>query len=311
MRDQEVDPDLNNVAKNIATIWQRSSHSTNVDGVMAIDPVFIQALVKLNGNVQIPNGPLLTGDNTAQFLLNDIYKDVDTAYQDEYFQYVASNVIDATFKNLNVSKLMSIAKLISQMADGRHVSFVSFHEDENKVFSDIGLANGVPSDEERPEFGMYFDQLNFSKMDWYLHRNTRIIRTSCNQDGSQTYHVTVTLENILPYEDYANGPTCILGGGDLRGHSVDKILFYAPAGGSVSNLTVGGSAQIDDPQQGNFRGNSIIYTVANIAYGQNATFDIDMTTSPKAKGDLKLDQTPMGWVETGVEYEKPSYEIKE
>ena len=119
------------------------------------------------------------------------------------------------------------------------------------------------------------------------------------------------MENILPYEDYANGPTCILGGGDLRGHSVDKILFYAPAGGSVSNLTVGGSAQIDDPQQGNFRGNSIIYTVANIAYGQNATFDIDMTTSPKAKGDLKLDQTPMGWVETGVEYEKPSYEIKE
>jgi hypothetical protein len=36
-----------------------------------------------------------------------------------------------------------------------------------------------------------------------------------------------------------------------------------------------------------------------------------MTTSPKAKEDLKLDQTPMGWVETGIEYEKPSYEIKE
>lgn len=310
IRDQEVDPDFNNVAKNIATIWQRSSHSTNVDGVMSIDPVFIQALVKLNGNVQIPDGPLLTGDNTAQFLLNDIYKDVDTAYQDEYFQYVASNVIDATFKNLDVSKLMSIAKLVSPMADGRHVSFVSFHEDENKVLSDIGLTNGIPSDEEKPEFGMYFNQLNFSKMDWYLHRNTRITRTSCNQDGSQTYHVTVTLENVLPYEDYTNGPAYILGGGDLRGHSIDKILFYAPAGGSISNLTVGGSAQIDNPKWGDFKGNSMIYTVANIAYGQNATFDFDVTTSPKAKEDLKLDQTPMGWVETGVDYGKPSCEIK-
>ena len=79
--------------------------------------MFIQELVKLNGNVQIPNGPLLTGDNTAQFLLNDIYKDVYTAYQDEYFQYVASNVMDATFKDLSINKLVSIAKLISPMAE--------------------------------------------------------------------------------------------------------------------------------------------------------------------------------------------------
>lgn len=311
IRDQEADPDFNNVAKNVATIWQQSSHSTNVDGVMAIDPVFIQELVKLNGNVQIPNGPLLTGDNTAQFLLNDIYKDVYTAYQDEYFQYVASNVMDATFKDLSINKLVSIAKLISPMAEGRHVSFVSFHEDENKAFSDMGLTNGIPSDEEKPEFGMYFNQLNASKMDWYLHRNTQITRTSCNQDGSQTYHVTVTLENALSYEDYVNGPTYILGGGDLRGHIVDKMLLYAPAGGSISNLTVGGSAQIDDPQQGDLNGNGMIYTVANIAYGQNATFDFDMTTSPKAKEDLKLDQTPMGWTVTGVDYGKAACEIKE
>lgn len=69
-------------------------------------------------------------------------------------------------------------------------------------------------------------------------------------------------------------------------------------------------AQIDNPKRGDFKGNSMIYTVANIAYGQNATFDFDVTTSPKAKEDLKLDQTPMGWVETGVDYGKPSCEIK-
>ena len=55
----------------------------------------------------------------------------------------------------------------------------------------------------------------------------------------------------------------------------------------------------------------MIYTVANIAYGQNATFDFDVTTSPKAKEDLKLDQTPMGWTVTGVDYGKAACEIKE
>lgn len=310
IRDQEADPDFNNVAKNVATIWKQSDYASNVDGVMAVDPVFIQELVKINGNVQIPNGPLLTGDNTAQFLLNGIYKDVYVAYQDEYFQYVAANVMDATFKDLNIKKLMTIVKIVSPMADGRHLNFVSFHEDEAKVLDGMGLTNGIPSNEEKPEFGMYFNQLNASKMDWYLHRNTQITRTSCNQDGSQTYHVTVNLENALPYEDYVNGSTYILGASYLRGHVVDKILLYAPAGGSISNLTVSGSAKIDDPQNGELNGKGVTYTVANIAYGQNAVFDFDVTTSPKAKEKLKLDQTPMGWMNTGVNYGKAACEIK-
>jgi len=88
------------------------------------------------------------------------------------------------------------------------------------------------------------------------------------------------------------------------------MLLYAPAGGSISNLTVGGSAQIDDPQQGDLNGNGMIYTVANIAYGQNATFDFDVTTSPKAKEDLKLDQTPMGWTNTGVSYDTKACQLQ-
>ena len=54
----------------------------------------------------------------------------------------------------------------------------------------------------------------------------------------------------------------------------------------------------------------MIYTVANIAYGQNATFDFDVTTSPKAKEDLKLDQTPMGWTNTGVSYDTKACQLQ-
>lgn len=308
LRDQEVDPDFNGVAKNMATIWQRSSHSSNVDGVMSFDPVFIQELVKLNGSVQVPDGPLLTGDNTAEFLLNGIYKDIYVSYQDQYFQYVASQVMGSTFRGMTAKKLLSIVKMISPMAEGRHFYFTSFHDDEGKAFADLGLSKSVPSDEEKPEVGVYFNELNASKMDWYLKRQTSITRTGCNEDGSRTYHVTMHLQNALPYEDYANASSYILGIGDFRGRVLDKVLLYAPAGGNISNLTIGGTAQADAPLTGTLNKHSMTHTVLNIAYGQNATLDFDVTTSPKTKEDLKLDQSPMGWAETGVDYEKPSCE---
>ena len=308
LRDQEVDPDFNGVAKNMATIWQRSSHSSNVDGVMSFDPVFIQELVKLNGSVQVPDGPLLTGDNSDEFLLNGIYKDIYVSYQDQYFQYVASQVMGSTFRGMTAKKLLSIVKMISPMAEGRHFYFTSFHDDEGKAFADLGLSKSVPSDEEKPEVGVYFNELNASKMDWYLKRQTSITRTGCNEDGSRTYHVTMHLQNALPYEDYANASSYILGIGDFRGRVLDKVLLYAPAGGNISNLTIGGTAQADAPLTGTLNKHSMTHTVLNIAYGQNATLDFDVTTSPKTKEDLKLDQSPMGWAETGVDYEKPSCE---
>ena len=116
------------------------------------------------------------------------------------------------------------------------------------------------------------------------------------------------LQNALPYEDYANASSYILGIGDFRGRVLDKVLLYAPAGGNISNLTIGGTAQADAPLTGTLNKHSITHTVLNIAYGQNATLDFDVTTSPKTKEDLKLDQSPMGWAETGVDYEKPSCE---
>ena len=314
IRDQPAIVDYEKVANNLKSFWQGSKYASDVDGVMTIDPVFIQELVKMTGNVQIPDGPLLTGDNTAEFLLNGIYKDVYVANQDEYFQYVAAHVMDSLFQNLDMKKLMQLAKIATPMAEGRHLYFMSFHEDENQSFKDMGLSKGAPSSEEEPEVGVYLNQQNASKLDWYLHRKTTVTRTACNADGSQTYHVSFTMRNDLPDEDYANLSWYVVGGNGqvdtgVRGQATEKMLFYAPAGGSLSNFKVSGSGEGSTPEAGTMDGHDMFSALAYIGKGQELTYEFDVTTSTKATADLKFDQTPMGWTDLGVTYDTASCAI--
>ena len=69
------------------SIWQRTSwgRDTPLDGVLMVDPVFLQELVKINGNITLSDGRVLAGGNTAEFLLNKVYIDYPVYMQDTYF----------------------------------------------------------------------------------------------------------------------------------------------------------------------------------------------------------------------------------
>lgn len=302
IRDQMAKPDFSNVAESVNQIWQWSPYACQIDGVMAIDPVFIQEMVRINGDITLDNGMVLTGDNTAEFLLNTIYKDVPVSMQDTYFQYVAFQAMDKMFGDLNFNKLMTMAKTMLPLAQQRHLYMYSFHEDEAANFQDAGLAKGTPSSEENPEIGIYLNEQNPSKLGWYIHRQTQVTRTACNGDGSQTYHVSFSMTNTIPQEDLYNYTWYLYGGNTeigYAGQAVERMLFYAPAGGTLSNLSVA-AGQAGVPEQATMDDKTLWTSVAYIAPGETVTYEFDVTTSPKATSDLTVDQTPMGWTDTGV-----------
>ena len=104
VRDTFAVPNLERNAEMLAATWKRSPYASDVDGFIAIDPVFIQEMVKLNGNITLQDGTVLTGDNTAQYLLNTIYKEVPIAQQDAYFEYIAQTVVNEAFGKMNTQK---------------------------------------------------------------------------------------------------------------------------------------------------------------------------------------------------------------
>ncbi|MFT9008560.1 MAG: DUF4012 domain-containing protein [Bifidobacterium sp.] len=305
IRDLATFPDFSRTADTVKSVWQESQYNSTVDGVMAIDPVFVQEMIKLSGDVTLPTGQTLTGNNTAAFLLNGIYKDVPVSQQNAYFGYVATAAMNNVFENMTASKMIKMAQSFTTLAGQRHLYLYSFHSDDAKHFQDAGLAKSSPSSETDPEIGIYLNENNPSKMDWYIHRKTVITRSSCNADGSQSYRVTFTATNTIPAADLASGNAYILGGsGNIGapGTAVERMLFYGPAGGSLSNLTVS-SGNGGTPKQVSMDGKTPWTTVATIAPNKSVTYSYDVTTSKKSTSDLKLDQTPMGWTDEGVTYD--------
>ena len=302
IRDQMAKPDFADVAASVVDIWNRSPYACEIDGVMSIDPVFIQELVKLNGDITLDNGMVVTGDNAAEFLLNTIYKEVAIDAQDQYFQIVAFETMDKMFSGLDFNKLMAMAKTMIPMAQQRHLYMYSFHEDEAQNFQNAGLAKGLPSSEENPEVGIYMNQQNASKLDWYVQRQTQVTRTACNTDGSQPYRISFTMTNTVPWSDVYNYSWYLVGGNNntgSAGQAVERMLFYAPAGGSLSNFSVS-SNMAGAPEQTTMDDATVWTSVAYMGPGESVTYEFDVTTSPKAVSDLTVDQTPLGWTDTGV-----------
>ena len=316
VRDLFAVPDFSRTAEMLNTVWQRSEYACDIDGVIAIDPLFIQEMVRINGDITLDNGQVLTGDNTAEFMLNGIYKAFDPDTQDVYFEYVASAVMDGAFSNMTMDKMMQIAQAMGTLAEGRHFYAYTFHEDEAEYFQGVGFAKNAPDSETDPEVGIYMNEQNASKLGWYLRRSSTITRTACNADGSQTYHVTFSITNTLTSDEMASATTYILGGAQPgvdgivapAGTSAQRMLFYAPAGGSITNLTASGDVR--DQENKTMDGKNLITNVAYIAPGETVTFDFDVTTSAKAESDLRLDQTPAGWLDENVTYDTSACSIK-
>lgn len=307
MRDLAVYPDTQRSAEGMRAIWQRTPWGAgqNLDGVLMVDPVFLQKMVAINGQVTLSDGRVLDGTNTAEFLLNTVYKDYPVSMQDQYFTEVAVQSISAMFSNISLTKLTQVGQAMSSLAQGRHFSMYSFDEATESSLQSAGFTASTPSDEANPKIGMYITEQNPSKMDWYVHRTTKITRTSCNSDGSQTYHVEYTLSNTLTNAELATLPDYIAGGVQVpslaRGMAVEKMLMYAPAGGSISNITTSGNGTVSvAPKRTTLNGKDVTTTLVLLNPGKSMTYSFDVTTSTKAKSDLGVDQTPMGWENPGV-----------
>ena len=276
VRDTFAVPDVSRNAEMLNASWQRSQYACNIDGLISVDPVFIQKMVEINGPVTLSNGTVLTGENTAEYMLNTIYKDVPVAQQDEYFEYIAKTVMDGAFGNMTVDKMMKVAQRIGDLAENRHFYAYTFHDDEQ----------------------------NPSKMGWYIDRTSEVTKT-----GDKTYHVKYTLTNRMTSTEMATCTSYILGGEQKgvggvpvapSGTSAQRVLIYAPAGGSIGSIAVTGDVR--DRSNATMDGKPLNSSMAYIAPGKSVTYEFDVTVSDKATADMKLDQTPCGKMTNDVKY---------
>lgn len=185
-------PDFPRVASMAQKFWQAAPFGGSSDGVMSLDPVALQAMIGATGDVTLSDGRVLNGSNTAEFLLNGAYKELTPSAQDQYFSETAAQAVAHLFSDMNTQKLMTVAKTMLRMAEQRHLYFWSFHEEDQAVLRSAGVTGEITNDAKNPVTGVYSNEMQASKMDWYIQRKSTVKRT-----GDNTYHVTYSFTNTL------------------------------------------------------------------------------------------------------------------
>lgn len=310
IRDLAVFPNTADSAVAIQSVWNRTPWGQGVplDGVIMVDPVFLQQLIAINGNVTLPDGTVLTGENTAEFLMNTVYQKYPENETDALFGVVAGQAMASMFSHMDMGKLYKTGEMLGTMAKGRHFTMYAFDERIEQGVQAAGFTGQTPSSETDPSVGIYLTEQNPSKMGWYIKREAKIQRVNC--DDGDLYHVEFMVHNTMTEEEAKSLPWYITGNNSNNtGKAMEKILFYAPQGGSISNLMQLGG-KVDAVKETTIDGVNAYETYVQVNPGQMATFTFDVRVSPKASAPLTIDQTPMGWADDGITYLDPKCDTK-
>lgn len=294
-----VTPNFPRAAVLYKEFWEKIKEQ-RVDGVVSIDPVFLQRVLALTGGVEISNGWTVDGDNAAELLLNKIYLEYtrDTygtnygGYTDSLFSEVAKSAFSKFITNIGKVGLANCISLIGQSAQDHRLQVWMANEQEESIIDELGISGAIDTNPTNPVLGVYLNDYTWAKMGWYLDFRTSVDEGTRNADGSTAYHVTTTVHNTMTWADSYTMPEYIAGDNPDARNACDMftdILLFPPAGGSISDVQVSTG---QTPTRANVYG----FEIATMAFWTNCeettTITYTVTTAPEALGELLVRTSP-------------------
>lgn len=286
-------PDFPRAAGLLSQMWE-IKYGQHVDGVVALDPVFLQYLLGVVGGVELPDGSSIDGTNAARVLMHDVYWNYDPSQQDAIFAAAAGAAFDKVLGGLGDADLQQLMAAVQKgCEEGRFIAWME-NSDEEDVIKELGLAAALPDASDTsaaPLAGVFVNNVRGSKLDWFLNKDVTVGTGKRNADGSWSYPVTVNLSSTMSEEEEASLPLYVAGVGRQASDWNDErltVLLYAPAGGTISDVETSGSAAFSTaPEEHSHNGLQVFYGVLELLPRTDATVTYTVTTAAAA-GDQPL-----------------------
>ncbi len=290
IRDVNFTPDFPRTGEIVSAMWNRQ-YGVAVDGVIAIDPLFLQNMLAVTGGVAMPDGSTLDGMNTAQTLLHDVYARMTPQETDEYFAVAVQAAFDHIMQNTGDFK--SYVKALSTSIEQGHVMVWSAYEDEQNLIADSAISGKLITEGAKPQVGVYISDETESKMDWYLLREVTTEFQKVARNGANQYTVHIKLQNTMTAEGVASEAEYVTGAGNIvpKGQIKTALFIYAPANGRL----VDWEFQNADDYKGVTLHNGLTVGVGDVTLqpGESYEITVHVQSAPVTDEPLTLRQTPL------------------
>jgi hypothetical protein len=215
-----------------ADMWEAAT-GERVDGVLAVDPIVVQALLDAQGPIEV-DGRRLSADDVLQFLLRDQYifadaTDPEQAGRRDQLSAVARGAIDTL--STRAWNPEGLARTLSDAGRGRHVLAWSRDPKDQRAWTGAGVSGDLHAD------SLAVSVLNTggNKLDPYLDVRARLA-IRARPDGGHDATVTLRFRNTAPsgLPPYVSGPHPAT---DLTaGEYLGLVGVNTPGVGSVPEL---------------------------------------------------------------------------
>lgn len=241
----------------LARDMYRKQTGTEVDGVIAVDPVVLSYLLKATGPVPLSDGESLTSENAVSVLLNEVYARYPQASaQDAFFAGATGAVFQAFLKGQGSTP--GILTALVRSTDERRVFMWAANPEEQALLDGTALAGGLPeTTDQTARFGVYLNDGTGSKMSYYVKPTATLVWGHCATDGpanSRQLTLTVTLTNSAPADAASALPSYVTGNGAFGvapGSASVVPNVYLPQGYTlVSTTTSDGTSFLPGTYEG-------------------------------------------------------------
>jgi hypothetical protein len=236
-----------------------------VDGVIAIDPVAIQALMTQVPSFSTPGYGLITAQNLVQKLLIDSY----TEFPDKLLRHQYNTQLMTTLLHqlMRGGHMIGKGKALRDAAVTGHLQILMNDPTVQTQVVRAGLLRTLPTAGRGDVIGVYTTNGNASKVDVWQQRKVDQ-KVTVNADGSVSVVRTMTLKNAAPpYAGSGPDPGVFY----LTRISKPKVSLYMPGTARVGRVTVDGVTVA--PGMLTERGLRVAY-LSNLTVAQGGTMKV-------------------------------------
>lgn len=252
-----------------------------VDGVIAVDPYVLQALMKYTGPVDVPElGVTIRPDDAASFILKDQY----LIAQEDDGEFDNGSRIDAldTLGEEVIDKLLAgalpapseLARDIGPLVAEKRLLAWTTEPAERDLFDRIGMLGALPTIGDDGGFGFTVVNGGNNKIDVFLEREFDV-RIETRSDGLRVLVADVTLTNNAPKSGL---PQYVIGNSRELPDGTSRMLvtMYGPSTLLAFDID-GQAAEFDKAPEAGWTGYS---RTVDVGPGGTVNFHVEFALGP-------------------------------